>query len=283
MRFASIDDGTMWSMLRSNAEGIGLHVGHLCDEDCCGGYYLGRACDKMLYKDRNNPWLFPSIVSWKSVIQPNNLVHPDYIKNYAIDYPSVAITHVNSPMSDLRWAFSNINYQIDQNGMYDDPNYDLAQVADDLIIGLVPLWTVMPIFSKERYIALQKSLSNLMENSNIDMFSNCYCMLENNDWHSSDCPNSDYNFRERIKCYCAEKMYEDYDDLLRNSIPVEHYLDNTTKQTWREAVNRYYDGWDVLSQFNHQGEQWASYWQQVQSPFLGSPGQNFRDLLGLTG
>lgn len=279
MRFKHIDDGTMWDMLKPGREGVGLHVGHLISPECCCGFY-GSCYQEATYKDQNNPWLFPSIVNWKSVMVNNYLPHDDYIKNFDIDYPVVALTHVYSAMSDFRWALNNVNYEGDTDRYSYEPNDDRIKFNDSLIIGLVPLWTVIPLYTEKNIKLMQSSVQKLAGYTNMHLFEECWCTIEHTPCLEG-CPSAS-DYRAKCTCNAIPNAYEALEDLYNDPPDVTQYMDDTSKTIWDYAVNRFYDGWQVISESAHQGEQWASYWQQAQSPFLGLPGQNFRDLLGLT-
>jgi len=278
MRFQSIDDGTMWSMLNPGAEGVGLHVGHLFDPECCCGYY-GDAHMQAVYKNDNNPWLFPSLVTWKSIMV-NEFPHTDFIKNFDIDYPAVALTHVNSAIDEFRWSINNVNYETETDRMSYYPNDDRIQVGESNVIGLAPLWSVVPMFTQERTIALQKSIRKLQTETDLGMLSECWCTIDGFPCDDSCARSTDY--RAACTCNIYEQISTKIENLYRYPIKVEDYMDDMTKQTWQSAVNRFYDGWQVIADTAHQGEVWASYWQQAQSPFSGLPGQSFRDLQALT-
>lgn len=278
MRFQSIDDGSMWSMLNSEAEGVGLHVGQLLEPECCTGWH-GSSSYQTVYKNRNNPWLFPSIVTWKSVMN-GNFPHIDFVNAFDIDYPVVAISHVRTPVDEFRWALNNINYEIDTDRVSYMPDEEKLLIANSAIIGVVPLWTVLPLTSQERTIALQESIRRLENETDLKFLSECWCTIDAIGCEEECARDADW----RAKCTC--NSYEKYEqrllDLYQEPINIEHYMNDITLQTWQVAVNRFYDGWQVIANTNEQGEQWASYWQQAQSPFLVLPGQNFRDLQALT-
>jgi hypothetical protein len=278
MRFQSIDDGSMWSMLNPGAEGVGLHVGQLFEPDCCCGVY-GSAYSTAVYKDDNNPWLFPSLVTWKSVMD-NNFPYKEFTDNFDIDYPAVALTHVNSSIDEFRWSLNNVNYEGDTDRLSYYPNEDRLFLNDTGIIGIVPLWTVLPLTSQTRTIALQESISTISLSTNLHMLSECWCTLDGMDC-DEECARAS-NYAVACTCLSFERSLEAIEKLYNEPVVIENYLNEETKQTWRAAVNRFYDGWQVVAESAHQGEQWASYWQQAQSPFSALPGQNFRDLLGLT-
>jgi len=278
MRFQTIDDGSMWSMLNPGAEGVGLHVGQLLDPECCCGYY-GDAYTQVVYKNNHNPWLYPSLVTWKSVMV-SEFPHSDYIKNFDVDYPVVALTHVNAPIDEFRWSINNVNYEGDTDRMSYYPNDDRINIADSSIIGLVPLWTVTPMFTQERAADLQQSIKTMYEETNLDMLSECWCTLDGIPCDNDCKRNTDY--RAECTCNIYERASNRLESLYREPVQVENYMNQMTKQTWRAAVNRFYDGWQVIADTAHQGEKWASYWQQAQSPFSVLPGQSFRDLQALT-
>lgn len=278
MRFQSIDDGSMWSMLNPHAEGVGLHVGQLFEPDCCCGHY-GSAFTNSVYKNESNPWLYPSLVTWKSVMD-NNFPYKEYVDNFDIDYPVVAITHVNTPVDDFRWSLNNINYEGDTDRLNYYPNDEKIYINDTGIIGLVPLWTVLPLTSQARTIALQESISTMSASTNLHMLSECWCTLDGMDCED-ECKRA-VDYAAVCTCLSFERAITAIERLYNEPVIIENYMNEETKQTWRVAVERFYDGWQVVAESAHQGEQWASYWQQAQSPFSALPGQSFRDLLGLT-
>jgi len=278
MRFKHIDDGTMWDLLKPGKEGIGLHVGQLQSPECCCGFY-GRSYDTVAYKNQNNPWLFPSVVNWKSVMASNYLPHVDYVRSFDIDYPVVALTHVYSASDDFRWALDNVNYEDDTDRFTYEPNSDKLEIAESLIIGLVPIWSVVPLYNEDRIQSLTRSVKKINCETDISLLSECWCTIDHHPCDDNCAREKDY--KNECDCKSVEKMYELVEGLYNQPIQVENYMDDMTIQTWDFAVNRFYDGWQVVSESAHQGEKWASYWQQAQSPFLGLPGQNFRDLQAL--
>lgn len=279
MRFNHLDDGSWYEMMKSGATGFGLHVGNLFAPDCCCGYY-NTISDVASYKDQYNPWLFPSVVTWQSIMMPNRQPHPDYIRNFAVDYPVVAITHVRSSIDDFRWALNNLNYEGDTHRFSYEPNDDPIQIAGTEIIGVVPIWSVTPLFSEEKKIGVNQLVHRIKTETKSHLFSECWCTIEGMACEE-ECMSS-RKWGEECTCQAQEVMANLINELYSEPISIEDYLDEDTKKTWDYAVGRFYDGWQVIHDTSHLGEKWACYWRRAQSPFSASPGQNFRDLLELT-
>jgi len=279
MRFNHLDDGSWYEMIKPGTAGFGLHVGNLFSPDCCSGYY-STISDVAVYKNRYNPWLFPSVVTWQSIMMPNRQPHPDYVRNFAVDYPVVALTHVRSSIDEFRWALNNLNYEGDTDRFSYEPNDDPIEIAGTQILGVVPIWSVTPLFSEEKKRGVSKLVHRLATETNLHLFSECWCTIEGMPC-DDDCI-TQTNPREECTCRAQERLGIEIENLYSDPLSVEFYTDEETKKIWDYAVGRFYDGWQVVHDTSHLGEKWASYWQQVQSPFSASPGQNFRDLLELT-
>jgi hypothetical protein len=279
MRFSHLDDGSSYEMMKPGAVGFGLHVGNLFAPDCCCGYY-STISDVAVYKDEYNPWLFPSIVTWQSIMMPNRQPHPDYVRNFSVDYPVVAITHVRSSIDDFRWAINNLNYEGDTNRFSYEPNDDPIKIAGTEIIGVVPIWAVTPLFNEEKKMDVNQLVHRLTTETNLSLFSECWCTIDGMQCDEDCDRQTDYS--QECSCLAQERLGAEIEKLYNEPLKVEDYLDKNTKKIWDYAVGRFYDGWQVVHDTSHLGEQWASYWRQAQSPFSALPGQNFRDLLEST-
>jgi hypothetical protein len=213
-------------------------------------------------------------------MMPNRQPHPDYIRNFAVDYPVVAITHVRSSIDDFRWALNNLNYEGDTNRFSYEPNEDPIQIAGTEIIGVVPIWSVTPLFSEEKKIGVNQLVHRIKTETKSHLLSECWCTIEGMPCEE-ECMSS-RKWGEECTCQAQEVMANLINELYSEPISIEDYLDEDTKKTWDYAVGRFYDGWQVIHDTSHLGEKWACYWRRAQSPFSASPGQNFRDLLELT-
>jgi hypothetical protein len=279
-RFQYLDDGSWFEMLKPGASGVGLHVGQLFAPECCCGYY-SQASDVAVWKDGFNPWLYPSVVTWQSVMMPRSThPHPDYVRTFAVDYPAVALTHVRSSVDDFRWSLNNLNYEIDTDRFIYEPNEEPVQLAGTEVIGVVPIWAVSPLFSEDKKIGINNFVQKLRAQTNLGLLSECWCSIDGAPC-DDDCATQTSHNKE-CTCQTVENLATELENLYNDPVTVEDYLDSNTKTIWDYAVGRFYDGWQIIHDTAFQGEPWASYWQHAQSPFSALPGQNFRDQLEST-
>ena len=278
-RWQHIDDGSMWRMMQPGATGIGIHVGQLIEPDCCFGGYGPMSRRTVRHRDTNTPWLFPSLVEWSSVMH-DNFPKADFIRMFDVDYPVVAINRVESPVDDFRWAMSNINYEFNPDRFSYEPNDELLEIEGMNIIGLVPLWSVIPLNPDANYLeAFKETVRKMGWSEAYNSFQYCFCTAGEVDC-DEDCPRNK-DWKQDCKCNAAERSFQEVEKLYVNPTPVNTFMEPQILRMWNHAVERFYDGWQVIHDTVPIGEQWASYWQQAQSPFLDLLGQSSKDLEGL--
>lgn len=279
-RWKPHDDRTWQTMLLPGSSGVGIHVGQLLEPECCSGGYGGSTSMKTAYygntRGENAPILFPSFVEWNSVIDTTGQPYDSIKQVYGVEYPCVSIEAVQTSFSDFRWALDNLNYDFDAEMYSYDPNDRLLNWEGTKFhtMGLTPLWSVIPI-PRQYAEQVRQSVIKIQYAGGLDIVSECWCTIDYMEC-SDECA-SQFDSKAECNCTIREKILEHIIQCYTNPPIFEHYMDSITQAYWAKALDRFYQGWQVVYDHAQLGETWASYSWQQQSPFLASPGQSPKD------
>ncbi len=266
--------GSWYKQLLPNESGVGLHIGHLLDPECCTGYYSD-AARRVSRLSNGNPWLIPSEVTWASIMGEDGYVLEPFKQWFSVDYPCVAITSVNTSYSDFRWWVDNLNTEYSCERWDYEPNDNpiTSSVFPFEFLGLVPIWTVLPL-NQEYFEEVAQSTINIKKFERLDLLNECWCTIDYIE--CDDTCASMIDRKNRCNCNAQQRIQEELESVWSGSIDLTKHMTDTCKKVFTEAVSNFYAGWQVVHDAKEKEEQWAYYWWQQQSPFWDSPGQSAR-------
>jgi len=278
------NDSTNWyAMLGGGASGVGVHVGQIFDSECCSGW-LGRQADSCLWTHYNNPYLYPSAVQWHSVIDPQtNQPYKQLVEWFDIDYPCVALQYVYGPAPEHRWALDNLQYESNIERFDYDVNGNYIQIGNNAgisILGVVPIWTVMPL-KTEHFEVLKKEICNQELEEKMFSFGECWCSIDSAPCYD-ECE-SEKDYRNKCNCSSQQDAQQRIEDAYASPPVIEEFLSSTSTKIWTLAQDAFYRGWKTVhDNIESDGSEWAYLLWRQQSPFLDSPGQRTTEQKTLT-
>jgi len=278
-------DKTNWYSLLSGAEsGVGIHAGQIFECNNCVGYYHSMAYNCVCTQQRQ-PYLYPTAVQWCSIIDPStNMPYQQLVDFFDIDYPCVGIQRVYSPLENHRWAIDNLQYESNADRFDYEVNGNEIVVGNENnkfhIVGVVPIWTVMPL--KEEYYRIFESEINSPEIvKKLEGFNDCWCSLELVEC-TDECSHAK-DYRQDCDCDARDHAQQLIEEIYVNPPVIEEHLSETSAKIWSIAQDAFYRGWQTVYDLQDEGSnRWAYLLWQQQSPFLDSPGQRLTEQETLT-
>jgi hypothetical protein len=269
--FEDNDDGSWWRMLQPDATGYGICVSTVKVLSDCNYYYYNMADSTV---GSHMPWFLPAVVKWVSPFTKNEIgetVLTDESWQFMMDFPFVGIEVQSAPQTLDRFIIDNVHVEYDWDR---DFRNEHAILNNNLINGVVPFWSVLPI--REEFVdGFRDAIGSFSEIHKTDLlYFNCDCIME--DVHSDECASVD-DYSKNCNCNYTAEIVETILTMLEEQPEPTQYMDPLHSEIWNIAIDNEAKGWEVVHKYSERESPWAYYSQLHQSPFSDSPGQSVRD------